>query len=182
MSVCLGGQQVVRVASILPNSWSDVIGGQRRWTEQVLLHLDDWSPEPPEIHKARAATFADLCLCLERYVDLHGETLRTMFRRALYLDVHRRFLHKHGNIRDDDPLELYQLCQAHAERSTASWADESLETTLDRRMTEFANVADGPDSDPDVMTQLGTTDIQAIVMLTEQRRLVLDTLLADSQP
>ncbi len=168
--------------SILSNNWSDVIGGQRRWTEQVFLHLDDWSPEPAEMPQVRAVAFAELFQCLDRYVDLHGETLRTMFRRALYLDVHRRFLHKHGNDRDDDPLELYQLCQAHTERSSAFWADEPLETTLDRRMTEFANVADGPDPDPDVMTQCGTTDIQAIVMLTEQRRLVLDTLLADSQP
>ena len=51
----------------------------------------------------RARAFASLLAQLRGYTDEHGETLRTIFRRALYLDIHRRFVRLPWHDTDDGP-------------------------------------------------------------------------------
>lgn len=162
--------------------WSDVVADQKRWTDQVCRHLDDWSPEPHEMPARRASAFSALRRRLRCYVDAHGETLRATFRLALSLDIHRRFVHIHGHDLDDEPLELYTACKHDPTLATATWAGEPLEPNLDRCIVDFAADVAKPDPDPDVMTADGTTDLRALVMLAEHRRRLVALLESDLEP
>ena len=64
------------------------------------------TPAPPGMSADRAAAFAVVWEGLLSYACDNGESLRTVFRQALYLDIHRRFIHLHGHDVDDGPLEL----------------------------------------------------------------------------
>ena len=152
--------------------WSSVIADERCWTEHVCRYLDDWSPELPEMLAHRAVAFEAVRERLLAYVRAHGETLRTTFRHALLLDIHRRFVHLHGHDIDDDPLDLYEMCAHDPTLKSEKWAGEPLAAILDHRMAEFVTDSSRSDPDPDVITGKGTSDLPAIVALAEQRRVV----------
>ena len=162
--------------------WSDVIDSQKRWTEQVCRYLDDWDPEPADMCSRRAAAFDSLLDLLRRYTHEHGETVRTVFRQALYLDIHRRFVHSHGRDSADGPEDLYGRCKRDPALSSAVWAGEPLEPTLERRIDEFETDVARPDPDPDVMRANGTSDLNALVALEDKRRAVVRALELDDAP
>lgn len=130
----------------------------------------------------RAAAFVAVLERLLAYVWAHGETLKTTFRHALFLDIHRRFLHLHGHDTDDSPLELYEMCAHDPTLESEKWAGEPLAAILDRRMAEFVTDSSRTDPDPDVMITEGTSDLPAIVALAEQRRNLVKLLESDSNP
>ena len=163
-------------------SWNDVVAGEEHWTSQVLLYLDDWDPDPPHMPANRASAFADLSRTFEAYVAERGETARTMFRRALHADIHRRFIHRHGDDDRHDPTTLYEACRRHSDVGSSEWAGRPLSQVVDQRLGELARLATDVDPDPDVMAAEGTNDVRALVSLAEQRRAVLDLLAADSHP
>ena len=162
--------------------WNSVTAEQKRWTDQVCQYLDDWSPEPPEMPACRAAAFSAVRERLVAYTGEHGETLRTRFRLALILDIHRRFVHLHGHDVDEGPIELYGICKRDPDLASETWAGQRLATLLDRRMAEFASDSSRADPDPDVMTAAGTSDLPALVALAEQRRNLVKLLESDSNP
>ena len=162
--------------------WSDVIDSQKRWTEQVCRYLDDWDPEPADMCGRRAAAFHVLLDLLQSYTHEHGETVRTTFRRALYLDIHRRFVHLHGHDCADGPQDLYGMCKRDPALSSAIWAGEPLEHALDRRIGELVTDVARSDPDPDVMRANGTSDLNALVALEDERRAVVRTLDSDDAP
>jgi len=130
----------------------------------------------------RAAAFAAVRERLLAYAQAHGETLRTTFRHALLLDIHRRFVHLHGHDIEDGPLDLYETCAHDPTLTSEAWAGEPLVAILDRRMAEFVTDSSRTDPDPDVMTAEGTSDLPAIVMLAEQRRNLVRLLESDCNP
>ena len=162
--------------------WTSVIASQRSWIEQVCRYLDDWSPPPPGMSADRASAFAAVWEGLLSYACDNGESLRTVFRQALYLDIHRRFIHLHGHDVDDGPLELYGQCRGDPALGHESWGSEPLATTINRRVAEFVADSGCADPDPDVMTAEGTSDLQAIVALAEHRRTLVRLLESDDSP
>lgn len=130
----------------------------------------------------RAAAFDAVRKRLLAYVRAHGETLRTTFRHALLLDIHRRFVHLHGHDIDDSPLDFYETCAHDPTLESEKWAGEPLAAILHRRMAEFVTDSSRTDPDPDVMTTEGTSDLPAIVALAEQRRNLVKLLESDSNP
>ena len=173
-------------------SWDDVVAGEERWTKHVLLYLDDWDPEPPDMPAQRASAFAELGRMLDRYVAEHQETARTIFRRALHADIHRRFVQRHGHDSEDGPIGLYEECKRHARLESSEWAGEPLSDVLERRLAELTSLSEQVDPDPDVMTSQGTNDVFTLVTrrdvnvftlaLGEQRRAVIALLSSDPHP
>ena len=108
--------------------------------------------------------------------------MRTIFRRGLYLDIHRRFIHSLGHDTDDGPRGLYGICKSAPALESATWAGEPLERSLDRHIHEFEVDSDRPYPDPDVMRAKGTSDLEALVALEEQRRELVRVLESDGEP
>ena len=165
--------------------WDAVAAGEVEWTKQVLLHLDDWDPEPTDMPERRSAAFADLCRALDGYIVEHGETVRTIFRRALHAEIRGRFRQRHGHDNCDSQdiaIALYEECQRHPDVASAEWAGQPLPDVLDRRLTELTSLKEPADPDPDVMSTRGTSDVQVLVMLAEQRRALVELLASDSHP
>ena len=169
----------------ISTGWDAVVAGEVEWTKQVLLHLDDWDPEPTDMPERRAAAFADLCRSLDGYIVEHGETVRTIFRRALHAEIRRRFRQRHGHdncVSQDIAIALYEECQRHPDAASAEWAGQPIPDVLDRRLTELTSLKEPADPDPDVMSTRGTSDVQALVILAEQRRALVELLASDSHP
>ena len=165
--------------------WDAVAAGEVERTKRMLLYLDDWDPEPADMPERRAAAFADLCRTLDSYIVEHGETVRTIFRRPLHAEIRRRFRQRHGHDSCDSQdvvIALYEECQRHPDVASAEWAGHPLLNLLDRRLTELTSLKKPADPDPDVMSAQGTSDVQALVMLAEQRRALVELLASDSHP
>ena len=74
------------------------------------------------------------------------------------------------------------MCKRDPALSSAIWAGEPLEHALDRRIGELVTDVARSDPDPDVMRANGTSDLNALVALEDERRAVVRTLDSDDAP